>query len=119
MTPEKRIKELRTRQQYDGSSMYIKLNKIKGKFHYRVYLIVGTGRKKVMLVGGEYGLTVERKQVGELHEAFIDGKHIVLEGKYAGQDPEDLFVDAEKLVGKWHCGKQIEKPMGNGGGLLA
>jgi hypothetical protein len=112
LTPEQRIKELRTLQQWKGSSMYVKLKKVKGKFHYHVYLVVGTGRKKVMPVGGEYGLAVERKQVGELHEAFIDGKYLVLEGNYTGQDPEDLLREAELIVGKWHCGKQIEKPRG-------
>lgn len=110
MTPQKRIKELRTRQIWNGSSMYVKLNAVKGYWYYTVYLIAETNEKRLLKVGGEHGLTIQRKAVGEMFESSIDGEHLILRGKYNGEDPDELIVNAEKIVGKWQCGKQIRIP---------
>ena len=65
MTPQDRITELTTRQMYVGSSMIVKLNAVKGKFFYKVWAYLDQGT--------------------------YDTKFPVIEGKYEGQDPDDLF----------------------------
>jgi hypothetical protein len=65
MNTQDRVKELSTRQIYYGSSMTVKLNAVKGKFYYKVYAWLNQGKQD--------------KQV------------LVKQGKYLGQDPEELF----------------------------
>jgi len=110
MSPEKRIKELTTRQRWDASSMSVRLNAVNGKWFYNVVLYVETDEKKIRVVGGEHGLCIQNKKVGELYPSVVDRKDIVLTGKYNGEDPEELIKKAEAIVGKWHCGRQIKKP---------
>lgn len=111
MTPKQRINELIKRQRFDGSSMFVRLNAVDGKWFYSVILIVETDEKKKLPVGGKYGLCIQRKEVGEIVDATVDGKYVIMTGKYNLDDPEDLMANAEKIVGKWKCGKQVMKPM--------
>jgi hypothetical protein len=67
LTPQDRIKELRTRQIYYGSSLVCKLNAVNGYFHYKVYAWLD--------------------QLGQ------DVRITMKQGKYEGQDPEDLFQE--------------------------
>jgi len=108
-TAQDRITELTTRQRYDGSSMVIKLHAIKGYFDYEIYLIKEVD-VKIKLPVGKGGLTLQKKNEGEIYESSIDQNVVIMKGKYNGEDPEELFRQAESLVGKWICGKQITKP---------
>ena len=65
---EARINELTKRQIYYGSSLVIKLNAINGKFFYKVYAWI--------------------------NQTNVDNKSLVKQGKYNGEDPEDLFNEA-------------------------
>jgi len=111
LTPAQRIHELTTRQRWDSSSMSVRLNSVKGKWHYNVILFVETDIKKPMKVGGKHGLCIQRKEPGETYVATVDRKDIVIQGKYNGEDPEELIAKAEAIVGKWQCGRQIRKPI--------
>lgn len=59
-----RIRELTQRQIYYGSSMFVKLNAVKGRFFYKVWAWIG------------------------------EKQFVVIQGKYNGEDPEDLFNKA-------------------------
>ena len=59
-----RIRELTQRQIYYGSSMFVKLNAIYGKFYYKVWAWIN------------------------------EDEFVVIQGKYNGEDPEDLFNKA-------------------------
>jgi len=109
-TAKERINELTKRQRYDGSSMVIKLHSVNGYFHYEIYLIKEVD-VKIKLPVGKGGLTLQRKNEGEIFESSIDQNVVIMKGKYNGEDPEELFKQAESLVGKWICGKQVRSPM--------
>ncbi len=91
--------------------MSVRLSSVNGKWNYNVVLHVETNERKIMKVGGKYGLCIQNKAVGELHPAVVDGKFIVIQGKYEGEDPEELIRQAEVIVGKWKCGIQVRKPI--------
>lgn len=73
MTPEKRIKELITRQRYDDSSMVIKLRKESEIFHYDIWAWLDQGK--------------------------TDNQFLVITGKYENQDPLNLIQMALKELG--------------------
>lgn len=82
--PQDRIKELQTRQIYYGSSMACKLNAVNGKFFYKVYT------------------WIDQKE--------IDNKSLITQGKYEGQDPDELFQVAliEMGIRKLKVGKPVD-----------
>ena len=65
MNAEQRVNELTKRQIFYGSSLVIKLNAVNGYFYYKVYAWLD--------------------QLGQ------DVRVTMKQGKYEGQDPEDLF----------------------------
>ena len=103
MTPEQRIKEFKTRQIFYGSSMVAKLNKINGESFYSVYLWHDPDVRTTL---------PKDTPEGDRKPARIDNKFPILTGKYQNEDPEELFKQAERLVGKWHCGRQYQLPQG-------
>jgi hypothetical protein len=110
MNREQRIKELRTRQKYDASSMVINLHKIKGVFVYEVYL--WKARNEVRNLKTEKDLIIPRKKAGEMVQSSIENKQLILQGKWNNEDPEDLIAEAESIVGKWNCGRQYQLSQG-------
>jgi len=73
MTPEERKHELTTRQMFVGSSMVVKLNAEGGKWFYKIHAWIAQGQ--------------------------IDNKSVVLQGKYNGEDPEQLIKEALRELG--------------------
>lgn len=123
MTPAKRIKELQTRQLYVGSSMAVKLYAVNGYFHYQVLLTVDTDEKKSLAwidiwemnlkrnnIGGQKIPVIETDYNDDFVKASTSKKYVILDAKYNGEDPNELLGDAERIVGKWKCGKQIQRP---------
>jgi hypothetical protein len=123
-TPAKRIKELRSRQLYIGSSMAVKLIAVEGYFHYQVLLTIDTKETKVAPWVETWKMNLKRNNIGgqklpvietygkkDFVQASISTKYNVIEGKYNGEDPQDLIDKAEKIVGKWKLGKQVRPPM--------
>jgi hypothetical protein len=131
MTPEQRIKELRTRQKYEDKGFSVNLYAVKGYFDYNVSLSIDTDETR-MLPWVDFWKLKTSKNTGNQKfevtpdcydgrkvEAIIVLQFVVISGKYNGEDPDELIAKAESIVGKWHAGKQIQKPIGNGGGILA
>lgn len=125
MTPQQRIKELQTRQRWDGPDMTVSLFSVNGYFDYEVTLDIITDEKKMLPwvdiwkmnlkrnnVGGQKLPVSEKDFDGRMVKARIVRRCVIMTGKYKGEDPQDLIANAEKIVGKWRCGEQIQKPMG-------
>jgi len=74
MNSQDRIKELKIRQVYYGSSMVCKLRKEKGVFYYDILLWTDQGK--------------------------TDNKSVILTGEYQNEDPEDLFKYVLMLINK-------------------
>jgi hypothetical protein len=122
-TAQDRITELTTRQRYDGSSMTIQLISKKGYFDYELYLTMATDEKRMLPwidwhlfklkrnTGGQKIQFPSDYADGKMVEATIDKQVVILTGKYNGEDPDELIAQAEKIVGKWSCGKQVRSPM--------
>jgi len=81
MSPEKRIKEFKTRQIWYGSSTVIKLRKMEGVFHYDVFLWINQG--------------------------LVDNKSLIKTGLYENQDPEVLLKEIEQSVGRFKSGSKV------------
>lgn len=90
MTPEQRINEFTKRQMWISSSMIAKLNAVNGKWFYKVWAYLDQGK--------------------------YETKFPVIQGKYNGQDPDELIQLAliELGIKKIKLGKVI----GNGGSLI-
>lgn len=73
MNSKDRIKELKTRQVFYGSSMVCKLVKKEGIFHYQVYAWIDQG-------------------------VHVDTKILVSENRYTDTDPEILFSQALEIL---------------------
>src|SRR5690348_1569275 len=101
MNTEQRKHEFKTRQVWYGSSMVAKLNSVDGHFIYSVYLWNDPDIRTTL---------PKDSPEGERRPVKIENKFLVLANKYQDEDPEDLFKLAEKIVGKWHCGRQYQQP---------
>jgi len=82
MARDQRIKELISRQIYYGSSLAVKLRKVKSVIFYDVYLWLDQGK--------------------------TDNKILVRTGIYQNQDPNELFDLVESEIGKYKLGKRKE-----------
>ena len=94
MTKESRINELTKRQVYYGSSMAVKLNSVNGYFHYSVYAWIDTPNTRKLME-----LNYDGKPTGKNVSALIDEKHLIIEGKYNGEDPDSLMQEALAEMG--------------------
>lgn len=125
MTPKQRINEFTKRQRWDGSDMIATLFSVNGYFDYEVTLDIVTDETKMLPwvdiwklnlkrnnVGGQTLPVSEKDFDGRIVKARIVRRCVIITGKYNGEDPVDLIASAEKIVGKWKCGEQIQKPMG-------
>jgi len=90
MSPQDRIKELKTRQIWNGHSTVVKLFKVEGIFHYKVILTKMLDEQ----VQGEYGFS----------------KITLQEGIYKDEDPEELIKECQAKFGVWKCGYLIRSP---------
>lgn len=118
-TAKDRINEFTKRQVAYRYGMIAKLHSVKGYWHYEVIVVVATGQKKSLKWVDQWkeklGLkeieinadTEDKKEV----MATISGKYRVIDGKYNGEDPNELFDKAESIVGKWKLGKQVKVPV--------
>jgi len=128
-TAQDRITELTTRQRYDGSGLVVMLKSVDGYFDYEVNLHVDTGETKMLPWVDMWKLNLKKNSgnqkiivppelaSGKLVEARIVTECVIMKGKYNGEDPDELIKQAESLVGKWICGKQVTKPDGNYKGM--
>ena len=73
MNLEARLNEFTKRQVWYSSSLVIKLNAVNGKWFYKIY--------------------------AWLNQKNIDTKSLVLQGKYNGEDPEELIQEALTELG--------------------
>lgn len=89
MTKESRITELTKRQVYYGSSMTVKLFTVKGKLHYKIYTWIDEGASILLTP--------------------IDTKALITEGKYEGQDPDEMIKAVEDVIGKRKLGKRVTR----------
>lgn len=125
MTPQQRIKELQTRQRWDGQDMIVSLFSVNGYFDYEVTMDIVTDETKMLPWVDTWKLNLSKGNIGgqklPVSEEHFDGRivlarivrrFVIITGKYNGEDPVDLIANAEKIVGKWKCGEQIQKPLG-------
>lgn len=78
-TPQSRINELTSRQVFYGSSIVIKLNAVNGKWFYKSYLWSN-------------------------HDE-CENKSVIKQGKYNGEDPEELIKQIQTEIGVYRLGK--------------
>ena len=101
-TSQDRIREFKTRQVAYGPSLVANLHKLGDTWVYVISLWQDPDIRTTL---------PKDTPEGERRPANIVNKYVILLDTYNAEDPEELFARTVSIIGKWHCGRQYQRPI--------